>query len=60
MNWLCRMIGHKWHIKRPYAIDGVKMQDVMLFSHCMRCGEKRPSGKMIAEDHASATKEPIA
>ena len=42
MNWLCRIIGHKWVTVRRYQVDGIRMDDLVVFGHCMRCGTKRP------------------
>jgi hypothetical protein len=42
MNWLCRIIGHKWVMKRRIAVDGLSVDRLLLFEACLRCGEPYP------------------
>ena len=39
MNWLCRIIGHRWTMRINFDLDGLKYQRIVRFSHCTRCGE---------------------
>ena len=56
MNWLCRMIGHKWFVKRDLYIDGLKVEEVLLFSMCLRCGAPQPKGMIsMSKERKGAT-----
>ena len=43
MNWLCRMIGHKWLTKRRHKIDGAETEEREIWGCCVRCGEPAPA-----------------
>lgn len=39
MNWLCRMVGHKWHKRRiPAQRTERGVQSVAVIKKCKRCG----------------------
>jgi len=42
MCWLCRVIGHKWVVKRYRSVDGLRLDEIVLFACCLRCGEPSP------------------
>jgi hypothetical protein len=42
MNWLCRLIGHRWITKRRYSVDGVTDEVTQIWACCVRCGERTP------------------
>ena len=43
MNWLCRMVGHKWITHRRIAADGLAIDQREVWGCCVRCGEPRPT-----------------
>jgi len=42
MNWLCRMIGHKWMTTRRHKLDGAEVDEREVWGCCVRCGEPSP------------------
>ena len=42
MNLLCRIIGHKWTIKKRVQIDAMSAETVLVFPGCLRCGTVIP------------------
>ena len=43
MNWLCRLIGHKWMVKLRHRVDkSLRTEEVVFFACCVRCGEPTP------------------
>ena len=42
MNWLCRMIGHRWVTWRKCRIDGLRCEQQTIWPACLRCGEPAP------------------
>lgn len=43
MNAICRLIGHRWVVKRRYSVDGMSNEELVYHDSCLRCGEPNPS-----------------
>jgi hypothetical protein len=51
--WLCRIIGHKWTLARHRSCDSVRLDELLVFGACLRCGAPAPDALMQgAEDLA--------
>ena len=48
MCWLCKIIGHKWTMKRHRSMDSVRLDELVIFGCCLRCGEDAPETLMLA------------
>ena len=52
--FLCRILGHKWFVKRKVKLDNMETEEVMLFYKCLRCGKDAPFGQEEMQDIAYA------
>ena len=58
MNWLCRIIGHKWITIERLHMDGMDIPQVHFWPGCLRCGKPQPYGDSVAvEDVCDHRKE---
>jgi hypothetical protein len=53
MNWLCRMIGHRWVTWRKFRIDDVRCEQQTIWPSCLRCGEPSPDFGDVTMEEAT-------
>ena len=50
MNWLCRIVGHKWITYKRGRKDGKRVLWQTIWPCCIRCGSPTPDDLVLPEN----------